>query len=241
MSYPPRRCRRRVAEALKQIVEGVREAQKMEGGNCINAEAYVGSSGNVISGGTSALCHRENPARGKRGFQEYCPFGKLAGGKEVLPNSTHKQPRFPYRAPAETDRSHPVREYAALWQSHPYDLLSRQALLDRGGQANPSQNRDRHDRCDPFVGLERVRWGACALSAPPLQTRKAAANIKTIDRLRVIGVLSLGGIFNEPTAKGFGSSLRDCSARKRAVVGQGPQARRERGNAGEKPSPSPGH
>ncbi|MDP2409431.1 MAG: hypothetical protein Q8M26_04000 [Pseudolabrys sp.] len=44
-----------VATSLTQILDGIRAAQKMPGGNHVAAEGYINSQGNLMSGGTSGF------------------------------------------------------------------------------------------------------------------------------------------------------------------------------------------
>lgn len=47
-----------VAQSLTQILDGIREAQKLPGGDNVAAEGYIGSEGNLMSGGTSGFFTR---------------------------------------------------------------------------------------------------------------------------------------------------------------------------------------
>src|SRR4051794_29051795 len=47
-----------VAESLRQIVEGIREAQKSDGGGSINAQMYAAGTGHLMAGGTSGMFTR---------------------------------------------------------------------------------------------------------------------------------------------------------------------------------------
>jgi hypothetical protein len=42
-----------VSTSLTQLLDGIREAQKAPGGGDVAAEGYIGSQGNLMSGGTS--------------------------------------------------------------------------------------------------------------------------------------------------------------------------------------------
>ncbi len=44
-----------VSQSLTQILAGIREAQKAPGGENVAAEAYIGSEGNLLAGGTSGF------------------------------------------------------------------------------------------------------------------------------------------------------------------------------------------
>jgi hypothetical protein len=44
-----------VATSLTQILDGIRTAQKVPGGNHVAADGYISSQGNLMSGGTSGF------------------------------------------------------------------------------------------------------------------------------------------------------------------------------------------
>ncbi|UTD27521.1 hypothetical protein [Bradyrhizobium sp. WD16] len=47
-----------VSQSLTQILDGIRDAQKRPGGENVAAEGYIGSEGNLMSGGTSGFFTR---------------------------------------------------------------------------------------------------------------------------------------------------------------------------------------
>jgi hypothetical protein len=47
-----------VSQSLTQILDGIRHAQKQPGGENVAAEGYIGSEGNLMSGGTSGFFTR---------------------------------------------------------------------------------------------------------------------------------------------------------------------------------------
>lgn len=47
-----------VSQSLVQILDGIRDAQKHPGGENVAADGYIGSEGNLMSGGTSGFFTR---------------------------------------------------------------------------------------------------------------------------------------------------------------------------------------
>ncbi|MFH1344393.1 MAG: hypothetical protein ABIL01_24820 [Pseudomonadota bacterium] len=47
-----------VSQSLSQILDGIRDAQKLPGGENVAADGYLGSEGNLMAGGTSGFFTR---------------------------------------------------------------------------------------------------------------------------------------------------------------------------------------
>src|SRR5262249_30674540 len=78
-----------VAETLEQILIGIRDAQKKDGGSGINAEMYTGTTGHIITAGSDGTFVRvdfdvavsaETAGHGKAGLTVF-GVGAAAGGE----------------------------------------------------------------------------------------------------------------------------------------------------------------
>lgn len=96
-----------VSEALKQIIEGVQDAQSTSRGGLVNAELPVASTGNLISGGTYGMFTRvdfdiavsaETQGGGKAGLTVF-GIGAEAKGEHRAGYANRIQFSVPVRLP----------------------------------------------------------------------------------------------------------------------------------------------